>query len=223
MNVLDHGIIELIDSMGSDLRVVNAAQASFDTESAEYQTRESRILNSLIREEHGVPFEHVVFTFKLRLPLFLARQYVKHRHGSWSEHSGRYSALYPTFYTPAVEDVRTQVGKPMDYQFAPVDTDVAHEFRAALVETYTDAWDAYTDAIDSGVAKELARLVLPVGLYTNVMWTLNLRSLFNVIRLRVDPHAQWEARVYAQELENLATTVVPDTMALWVHHGRPKP
>src|SRR4051794_17343582 len=98
--------------MGSDLRIVNAAQASFDRESTEYGQRESRILNSLIREEHGVPFEHIVFTFKLRLPIFLARQYVKHRHGSWSEHSGRYSELYPLFYVPDAENVRVQIGKP---------------------------------------------------------------------------------------------------------------
>lgn len=221
--VLDHGRVELIDSMGSDLRIVNAAQASFDKESDTYDYREGRILNSLIREQHGVPFEHVVFTFKLRLPIFLARQYVKHRHGSWSEHSGRYSELYPLFYVPEAEDVRRQIGKPMDYKFGPVEPGVASDFRYELELSNKGAWTFYQEQIERGVAKELARLSLPVNLYTTVVWTLNLRSLFNVIRLRVDSHAQWEAQEYAKALEKYAKAVVPDTMSAWAMNGRPKP
>lgn len=221
--VLDHGIVDLVDYMGSDLRIVNAAQASFAKESEEFAFRENRILNSLIREEHGVPFEHVVFTFKMKLPIFLARQYVKHRHGSWSEHSGRYSELFPEFYVPEEKDVRRQIGKPMEYTFGPVEPGNASDFRAALVDANGCAWDAYVEAMAMGIAKEQARFSLPVNLYTTVVWTLNLRSLFNVIRLRVDKHAQWEAQQYAEALESMAQQVIPETMALWVQNGRPKP
>jgi thymidylate synthase (FAD) len=221
--VLDHGIVQLIDSMGDDLRIVNAAQASFDTESADYGHRESRILNSLIREEHGVPFEHIVFTFKIRLPLFLARQYVKHRHGSWSEHSGRYSPLYPIFYVPEPENVRTQVGKAMDYQFTEADSELAGQFLLDLDASSREAFQDYQRYVDGGVAKEQARFFLQENRYTTVVWTLNLRSLFNVIRLRVDSHAQWEAQEYARALDTLARVVVPGAMELWEHHGRPKP
>lgn len=221
--VLDHGIVDLVDWMGNDLRIVNAAQASFDKESDVFGRREDRILNSLIREEHGVPFEHVVFTWKIRLPLFLARQYVKHRHGSWSEHSGRYSPLYNLFYIPKPEHVRTQVGKPMEYTFAPTESELAGDFLGDLDASSRGAFLDYEHYTAAGVAKEQSRMFLPVNLYTTVVWTLNLRSLFNVIRLRVDSHAQWEAQQYALCLESLAEQIVPDTMRLWVEHGRPKP
>jgi thymidylate synthase (FAD) len=221
--VLDHGVVELVDFMGSDLRIVNAAQASFDKESADFEFREERILASLIREEHGVPFEHVVFTFKMKLPLFLARQYVKHRHGSWSEHSGRYSALHPEFYVPLHQHVRRQVGKPMDYAFEAATPDVAWEFQDRLMEANELSWDTYTWAVENGVAKEQARFAMPENRYTTVVWTLNLRSLFNVIRLRVDSHAQWEAQRYAEVLEGLAMKVVPSAMSSWIGSGRPKP
>lgn len=223
MKVLDHGRLELLDSMGNDLRIVNAAQASFGKFSTEYGHRESRILNSLIREEHGVPFEHVLFTFHMTLPLFLARQYVKHRHGSWSEESGRYSQLFPEFYVPDLGDVRTQVGKAMEYKFDQADEENAEYFRQSLREHGEFASDSYNTFLAHGIAKEQARYFLTENRYTTVVWTLNLRSLFNVIRLRVDSHAQWEAQEYARVLADLAATVVPDTMNIWIAQGMPKP
>lgn len=223
IEVLDHGLVELIDWMGDDLAIVEAAQASFDKVPDEYTDKEAGILRFLMREEHGVPFEHVVLKFRLRMPIFLARQYVKHRTSSWSEHSGRYSALEPLFYIPAPEDVRSQVGKPGSYTFEPVDLDTATRYRADLTETNQCAWHTYQSAIRAGVAKEIARLALPVNLYTTVVWTINARSLFNVIRLRVDSHAQREAQVYAQALEALAGHVIPDTIAAFIENGRPKP
>lgn len=221
-NVLDHGLVELVDSMGSDLRIVNAAQASFGRESVTFGEREQRILRALMREEHGVPFEHAVFTYKARMPIFLARQFVKHRHGSWSEHSGRYSGMEKLFYEPTTEDVRTQVGKAMDYTFAPVEESTAALYKASLRVSNEQAWSAYEDALKAGVAKELARLVLPLNTYTTVVWTLNARSLFNVIRLRVDAHAQREANAYAVALEGLASAVIPETIAAFRDYERPK-
>ena len=223
LQVLDHGLVQLIDSMGDDLAIVNAAKASFDTESTEYGRAEAAILRFLMREEHGSPFEAVVMKFKLRMPIFLARQYVKHRIASWSEQSGRYDELQPLFYVPEVEDVRSQVGKPGAYTFEPVSQNVADEFRCQLLAANAQAWEAYRCALDAGVAKELARLSLPVNLYTNVVWTINARSLFNVLRLRVDAHAQREAQFYAQAMEALAREVIPDAVAAFVAAERPKP
>lgn len=221
--VLDHGVVELVDSLGSDLRIVNAAQASLDRSSTEYGERERRILRSLIREEHGVPFEHVVFTFRLRLPIFLARQFVKHRHGSWSEHSARYSPMEELFYVPHRAEVRTQVGKAMDYTYERAELRAALRFQDNLVAANDVAWTAYQAALEAGVAKEQARLSLPVNLYTTVVWTLNARSLFNFLRLRADEHAQAEARVYAVAMEELAATVIPDTIEAFIAADRPKP
>lgn len=223
IEVLDHGLVDLIDYMGTDLAIVEAAQASFDRIPNGYGESEAGILRFLMREEHGVPFEHVVLKFRIRMPLFLARQYVKHRTSSWSEHSGRYSALEPLFYVPADHDVRTQVGKPGRYTFEPVTGPVSFAFRENLIYANQVAWETYQAAIANGVAKEIARLSLPQNIYTTVVWTINARSLFNVIRLRVDSHAQREAQAYAQALEDLAALVIPDTIAAFIENGRPKP
>ena len=176
-----------------------------------------------MREEHGVPFEHVLLTFKFRMPLFLCAQFKKHRHGSWSEQSGRYDEMERRFYVPEREHVRTQDGKPGAYTFKLVDQAQAALFCAALVEHQDIAWRLYQTALEAGVAKEQARFFLPPTLYTTVVWTLNVRSLFNVIRLRADSHAQWEAQQYGAVFEDLARLVIPDTIDAFVAAGRPKP
>ena len=221
--VLDHGFVALEDYMGDDLTVVNAAQASLDRESQQYGPREKAILLKLMSEEHGVPFEHVVMRFKLRLPIFLARQFVKHRVGSWSEHSARYSEIEPLFYVPQIGDVRRQVGSAMSYTYEVMESPAdAQLFNLLLEGANQQTYRAYEYALGIGVAKEQARMVLPVNIYTTVVWTLNARSLFNFLRLRADSHAQAEAQVYAVEMERLATLVMPDTMQAFVAAGRPK-
>ncbi len=222
-SVLNHGSVRLLDWMGDDLRIVNAAQASLDNESETYTSREQGILRFLMREEHGVPFEHVVLTFKFRMPLFLCAQFKKHRMSSWSEQSGRYDVLEPLFYIPEVADVRRQVGKPGAYTFEPVAASEAIAYRQRLRYSQRIAWQAYEADLAAGVAKELARLHLPTSLFTTVVWTLNVRSLFNVIHLRADSHAQLEAQRYAAVFEDLARTVIPDTIEAFVAAGRPKP
>lgn len=223
LDVLDHGKVELIDSLGSDLRIVQAAQASFARASTEYGDRERGILRALMREEHGVPFEHVTLTFRVKMPIFLARQFVKHRIASWSEHSGRYSQVEREFYIPSVDRVRRQLGKAMDYTFERVPEHMAVGFCQDLRESSTRAFNRYERYMEYGIAKEQARLFLPVNTYTTVVWTLNARSLFNLLRLRLDSHAQEEAREYAEAMAELAATVIPDTMAAFHEGGMPKP
>lgn len=223
-DVLDHGSVQLLDWMGDDLRIVNAAQASLDNESLTYEDRERGILRFLMREEHGVPFEHVLFTFKMRMPLFLCAQFKKHRMASWSEQSGRYDEFEdPKFYVPMRERVRTQVGKPGNYTFKLVDPMTAQLFTHELDQHNLQSVKHYRWALEAGVAKEQARLFLPPGLFTTVVWTLNVRSLFNVVRLRADTHAQWEAQQYGVAFEELARLVIPDTINAYVAAGRPKP
>jgi thymidylate synthase (FAD) len=207
--------------MGSDLRIVNAAQSSFNRESEEYGERERRILRALMREEHGVPFEHVVFTYRLRLPLFLAAQFKKHRMGSWSEHSARYSEMEELTYVP--EEVRKQVGKAMEYRYEDATDWESAWFQQEVRKANAAAFRAYNDALAVGIAKEQARVVLPVNTYTTVTWTLNARALFNFLRLRLDSHAQSEAYEYAQQMEELAAGVIPDTVRAFIDAGRPKP
>lgn len=221
IKVLDHGFVSLIDSMGDDLAIVQAAQASFAKESLTYTEREAGILNFLMREGHGVPMEHVVLKFRLRLPLKIAAQLKKHRMASWSEQSSRYDEMSEDCYLP--ENFRTQVGRIGSYTFTEVDWRT-NEWASAVVGTaYRQSLEAYRNLLSQGIAKEQASLVLPVGLYTEVVWTLNARSLFNVLHLRADAHAQWEVQQYALAMENLAKQVIPDTIRMFIDAGRPKP
>lgn len=221
LHVLDHGRVELVDSMGDDLAIVQAAQSSFGRESQQYEGREKRILRSLMRDEHGVPFEHVVLKYRLAMPIFVARQLVKHRISSWSEHSGRYSPHEARFYVP--EQVRTQVGKPMQYLYAEATDEVAEKVQAAIELCNQSAFAVYNGMLSQGVAREQARLVLPQTLYTTITWTLNVRSLLNVLHLRNEEHAQAETREYAKAMEELAGYVIPDTLAAFNEFGRVAP
>lgn len=221
IKVLDHGFVELLDSMGDDLAIVQAAQASFAKESSEYTSKEAGILNFLMREEHGVPFEHVVLKFRLRLPLKIAAQLKKHRMSSWSEQSSRYDEMSEDCYLP--ENFRTQVGKIGNYTFEDMDERDTMAARRTMRMAYRMALVCYRSLLREGVAMEQASLVLPMGLYTEVVWTLNVRSLFNVLHLRADSHAQWEVQQYALAMEELAQQVVPDTIRMFIEAGRPKP
>lgn len=221
IQVLDHGYVTLLDSMGSDLAIVQAAQASFAKESAEYTSREAGILAFLMREEHGVPFESVVLKFRLRLPLKIAAQLKKHRMSSWSEQSSRYDEMGKDCYVP--ENFRVQVGKIGNYTFRDLLGDDNQACQMAVRDAYEYALNRYERLLNLGVAKEQASLVLPVGLYTEVVWTINVRSLFNVLHLRADSHAQWEVQQYALAMEELAKQVIPDTIRMFVEAGRPKP
>lgn len=219
--LLDHGFVELLNSMGDDLEIVQAAQASFDKESQGYGDREAKILQFLMSEEHGVPFEHVVLKFRMKLPLKFAAQFKKHRMSSWSEHSSRYSEMGTDTYMP--KRFTEQVGRIGSYTFEPMSDDENEAAQALVAHSYRIALNAYRSMVDYGVAKEQASLVLPVGLYTEVVWTLNVRSLFNVLHLRIDSHAQWEAQQYAIAFEELAELVIPDTIRMFREAGRPKP
>lgn len=221
VKVLDHGIVSLIDTMGTDLSIVNAAKASLDRVSHTYGSAEAAILRKLLKEEHGVPVEHTALTFKLRLPIFVARQFVKHRMSSWSEHSARYSEMDMLFYTPTTP--RKQVGKAMSYTYEDLDEGSADKFVEALAVANNHAFNAYRRALSLDVAKEHARLVLPMNLYTTVVWTMNLRGLFNFLHLRNDPHAQSEAQVYAWAMETLAATTFPDAIRAFIENGRKAP
>lgn len=223
IKVLDHGCVELIDSMGDDLAIVQAAQSSFARQSEEYGDRERRILRSLMREHHGVPFEHVVLKYRVKMPIFVARQLVKHRISSWSEHSARYSPMDADFYIPHHNDIRTQVGKPMEYQMHQAGEEVAAHAVDVFSLVSKATWAQYNELLNMGVAKEQARMVLPTNLYTTVTWTINVRSLLNVLYLRNEEHAQAETREYAKAMEELAGYVIPDTLAAFNEFGRVAP
>ncbi|MCW2955574.1 MAG: Thymidylate synthase thyX [Thermoleophilia bacterium] len=207
--------------MGSDLHIVNNARVSFDQESTEFTPKERGLLNFLMRERHGSPWESVVFRFDVKAPIFVIREWQRHRISSFNEQSARYSEIPEHFYVPAPELVRQQVGRPGNYSFDPIeDPAVVERSLQLLDETQQAAFAAYREMLEMGVAKELARTVLPVGMFSRMKWTVNLRGLFNFLSLRNHEHAQREIRDYAEAVEQLAKTVCPVAFEVFEENGR---
>lgn len=221
--VFDHGFVRLDDAMASDLSVVNSARVSFAVRKAEMDERDAGLIRFLMRERHGTPFEHNSFRFHVRCPVFVAREWFRHRMSSFNEESARYHKLEDDFYVPEPGAVRSQVGKPGAYTFEPVDDDLADETIAVIQDAYKRSYDAYSALIDKGVAKEVARAVLPFGIYTQFYWTINARSLMNFLSLRNAEAAQYEIRVYAQAVEEFFKRLMPITYDSFVSFGRRAP
>ena len=221
--MLDDGFVRLDAQMGDDLSVVNAARVSFGSHADVLDERNQGLVRFLMRERHGTPFEHNAFRFHVRCPIFVAREWFRHRVGSFNEMSGRYAELAEAFYVPAADDVRTQVGKPGAYTFQPVDTALAERTRSAMQASYTAAYATYRSLLDEGVAKEVARSVLPVGIYTEFYWTVNARSIMHFLSLRNNEAAQREIRAFAGAVEELWGTHMPVTHAAFVANDRTAP
>jgi thymidylate synthase (FAD) len=223
IRVLDHGFVRLDGCMADDLSVVNGARVSFARRRDEMTDAEAGLIRFLMRERHGTPFEHNAFRFHVRCPLFVAREWFRHRVGSFNEFSMRYAKATDDFYVPEAEDVRTQVGKPGAYSFEPVDDELAETTREELRSVYEHAYSTYERLVEAGVARELARAVIPVGAYTEFYWTINARSLMNFVSLRAAETAQREIRRYADAVELFFAEKMPITHAAFVANGRKSP
>src|SRR5436190_23386201 len=209
--------------MADDLSVVNAARVSFARHKDAMDTSDEGLIRFLMRERHGTPFEHNSFRFHIRCPIFVAREWFRHRIGSFNEFSMRYAKATDDFYVPAPEDVRSQVGKPGSYTFEPVGDELAEETRDAMREVYEQAFATYERLVEQGIAREVARAVLPVGAYTEFYWTVNARSLMNFVSLRNSETAQREIRRYAEAVETFLAQKMPVTHAAFVAAGRISP
>jgi thymidylate synthase (FAD) len=223
ITVLDHGFVRLDDAMASDLSVVNGARVSFARRKEELDDSDAGLIRFLMRERHGTPFEHNAFRFHIRCPIFVAREWMRHRVGSFNEFSLRYARATEDFYVPEPEDVRSQVGKPGAYTFETVEAELAADTRDAMREVYEQAFATYERLVEAGVAREVARSVLPVGAYTEFYWTVNARSLMNFVSLRASETAQREIRRYAEAVEHFLEQQMPVTHAAFVAGGRRAP
>ena len=221
--LFEHGFVRLDDSMASDLSVINSARVSFAVRKEEMDDRDKGLIKFLMRDRHGTPFEHNSFRFHVRAPIFVAREWFRHRMSSFNEESARYHKLASDFYVPAPEDVRSQVGKPGSYSFEPVDEAVAAETIDSFQRIYKNLSAEYEGLIEKGVAKELARAILPIGIFTQFYWTLNARSLMNFLSLRNAETAQYEIRMYAEAIEQLFAEKMPITYECFVEFGRRAP
>jgi thymidylate synthase (FAD) len=220
--VLDKGFLALDGALASDLAVVNGARVSFNQESDEMTERDAGLIRFLMRERHGSPFEHGYFRFLVKAPLFVVREHHRHRAGhSYNEWSGRYSKMEAEFYVP--EFVRTQVGKPGAYSFEPVDEATREATRREIEENAERAFQAYERLLEQGVAKEIARTVLPLSTYTKFYWSCNPRSLMHFCGLRNHEAAQYEIRQYASAAESFLERLMPATHSAFVEFDRTAP
>jgi thymidylate synthase (FAD) len=223
IDVLDDGFVRLDGALADDLSVVNAARVSFGVRRDELDDRDAGLIRFLVRERHGTPFEHNAFRFHVRCPIFVAREWFRHRIGSFNEFSMRYAKATDEFYVPAPEDVRTQVGKPGAYTFETVEPELAESTRETLESVYRTAYAAYEELVEAGVAREIARCVLPVGAYTEFFWTVNARALMNFVSLRAAETAQREIRRYAEAVESFLAERMPVTYEAFVANDRTAP
>jgi thymidylate synthase (FAD) len=221
--VLDHGFVRLDAAMASDLSVVNSARVSFGRRKEEMDESDEGLVRFLMRDRHGTPFEHNAFRFHIRAPIFVVREWMRHRIGSFNEFSMRYAKATDDFYVPDADDVRTQVGKPGAYSFEPVEPELAERTREELQAVYEQAFETYERLVEAGVARELARSVMPVGAYTEFYWTVNARALMNFVSLRAHETAQREIRRYAEAVETFLAERMPVTHAAFVANGRVAP
>lgn len=222
IDVLDKGFLALDGVFASDLAVANGARVSFNQASQELSTKDEGLIRFLMRDRHGSPFEHGYFRFIVKAPLFVVREHHRHRAGhSYNEWSGRYSKMQAEFYVP--DNVRTQVGKPGAYTFEPVDPGIREATRAEIERQSQDAFAAYERMLEMGVAKEVARSVLPLNMYTTYYWSCNPRSLMHFCSLRNSEFAQFEIREFARAAEGFLQQVMPVTHAAFVENGRTAP
>lgn len=210
INVLNHGFVRLVDSMGSDLSIARNARVSYDAEwrAGEDKGSDARLINYLYNNGHNTPFEAVTFTFDVKAPIFVFRQWHRHRTQSFNELSARYRELPEEFYVPEAAQITTQ---STDNKQMRTDEQHPHaiEMQNAINRQNKQSFYVYKQLIADGCPRELARSVLPVGTYSHMFATVNLHSLFRFLAERLHPHAQYEMRVYAEAMLELIEPIVP--------------
>ena len=218
IKVLDKGFVRLVDYLGSDDRIVQAARVSYGAGTKTVR-EDAGLIDYLIAHDHTSPFEHVVLELHCKMPIFVARQWVRHRTARINEISGRYSVMTDEFYVPASEQVQFQ---STDNKQGRSTEEVPAELRQKVIELLRkdqgNVYASYEEMLKDNIARELARINLPLSLYTEWYWQMDLHNLFHFLRLRLDTHAQWEIRVYAEAIAGLAQAVAPLAYVAFERH-----
>ena len=205
---IDHGFVELIDYMGSDQSIVRAARVSYGAGTKSVSS-DRGLIRYLMRHRHTTPFEMVEFVFLVNLPIYVARQMIRHRTANVNEYSGRYSVILDEYDVPSMERIKGQDMRNKQGRKGDLPVEVAEEFRKRLNKSSMDAYKDYLWALEHGVAREIARLFLPVNFFTRWYWKMDLHNLFHFLGLRLDAHAQWEIRAYSQIMADIVKKVAP--------------
>ncbi len=216
--VLDHGFVRLVDYLGGDARIVQAARVSYG-EGTKTVREDRALIDYLLRNRHTSPFEQVIFTFHVKMPIFVARQWIRHRTARLNEISGRYSVMRDEFYLPRPHEVRYQSSSNRQGGDA---RDVPEGLQQRVIDVLREGQQAtyrsYEELLEDDVARELARVNLPLSLYTEMYWQIDLNNLFHFLRLRMDWHAQYEIRAYGDAMARTVKAVCPLAFAAFEEH-----
>lgn len=229
--VLDHGYVRLVDHMGSDLTVVNAARVSYEKESKELNEKDIRLIKFLAREGHTSPFRHAILQFEIYAPLMVARQWWKYVVGSahleatgdslgaWNESSRRYVTEEPVFYAPNADEWRSKPESSKQGSGAPVEWELGEKYTKELMEYIEEGLKKYQQALDDGICAEQARLFLPAyGMYVRWYWTASLQSVAHFLSQRLEHDAQKEIQLYAKAILEIAKDIFPHALSELVEH-----
>jgi thymidylate synthase (FAD) len=219
MNVLDRGFVKLVDHMGSDLSVVNAARVSFGKRKETFDEADEKLVRYLAEHDHTSPFRHTSLTFHVKAPIFVFRQWMKHRISSeFNEISGRYVEFgEDEFFVP--ETFRRQAKVNKQGSEGQIDGPAGADAQETFLAACRNAVAQYKHLISLGVCREQARCILPLGLYSEVYWTVSLQAVAHFIRLRTDGHAQWEIQQYAHAVARMVEEIFPVSLKALLETG----
>lgn len=230
MEFVSSSVVELVDAMGNDDSIIRAAKVStLGSKEVGEMTGEAKkkFIDFLVSNRHGSPSEQVTFSFRISSPIFVWREFMRHRLASYNEESGRYKQLEPKFFIPSPQRPLRQVGKPGEYSFVAGTDDQYLAVESTMKRQAQDAYAAYESLLSEGIAREVARMVLPVNIMSTAYVTMNLRSLTNFLSLRrsvpgstYPSYPQHEIAEVAAAMEDLARKHVPITLQSFAEHGR---
>jgi len=207
-NCLDKGFIRLVDKMGDDSSIVQAARVSYG-QGAKTPEEDRNLIRYLMRNKHTSPFEMVEFKFHVKAPIFVFRQWQRHRAASINECSLRYTEAKDEYYVPEINQICYQSKDNKQGRAMPLDDEEASFFKTQFQLESNVAFDRYNIKLNRGMAKELARINLPLSTYSEMYWKMDLHNLFHFLKLRLHPYAQYEIRVYAQAILDIIKPIVP--------------
>jgi thymidylate synthase (FAD) len=210
--VLDHGFVRVIDYMGNDAAIVQAARVSYGA-GTKTVNEDAGLINYLMEHRHSTPFEMCEIKLHVKLPIFVARQWIRHRTANVNEYSARYSIMDKEFYIPRSQNVQAQSQSNKQGREGGLEHNEVENFINGVETVSNNCYDFYEDAIGGGVARELARMSLPVNYYTQWYWKIDLHNLLHFLHLRADSHAQYEIRAYAETMLRMVKLWVPLTYA----------
>jgi thymidylate synthase (FAD) len=207
--VLDKGFVRLVDYMGGDARIVQTARVSYG-EGTKTVRQDAGLIDYLLRHEHTSPFEHVIFELHCKMPIFVARQWIRHRTARLNEISGRYSVMKDEFYLPPRGQISLQsADNKQGREQEAVPVELQDKVLKLLKQDQSAIYADYEEILNDGIARELARINLPLSMYTEWYWQMDLKNMFHFLKLRMDSHAQWEIQEYARAIAGIVQAVCP--------------